>query len=315
MDTEQEMISETPDGLGKKYAIEGYKLEITDADSGTVLYDVDCKTMELAKEQAKVFLKKIFPKEGLGKVFSQGVESLTVEELLCILSFNESLPSDCLLQKAKTQKQKILGVFFRNELAPLVSRCLFWRFNRLDGDPLRPLLLTEVPEDKLLHAFVWGTVGATESLYNLMQLLWNPISLEISSTQDAPTTSFDLLLEVIRESFDYPYENYLTHSAKKRRLNPRTQEALSVALMTYWKCPSKLTANQEETLKKHQNLTPPFWLSTILSVARRDIRLHGNIAAKSLLNEYFYKVGEISNETARWYRKYRKEGSISTIDG
>ncbi|MGH2415290.1 MAG: hypothetical protein ACRDEA_16685 [Microcystaceae cyanobacterium] len=63
---------------------------------------------------------------------------------------------------------------------------------------------------------------------------------------NAPANSFDMLLELIQENFDYPYEDYLRQGG--RTLNPRNEEKIAIALRNYWTPQYLPTAKQEKTL-------------------------------------------------------------------
>ncbi|MGH8002856.1 MAG: hypothetical protein ACREPR_26340, partial [Brasilonema sp.] len=120
----------------KSYLIKDYRLEITDVDNQRVVYSCEFKTLE----DLKASLKFVPPRE----------KRMTMEEAHKVFLFAHRLPSENLLQRATNKEQRQEGAVLR-KIAIFMGGCLFWQISKLDGDPIKELLSTGVPEHELLH--------------------------------------------------------------------------------------------------------------------------------------------------------------------
>ncbi|MBP5977444.1 hypothetical protein HW132_33205 [Brasilonema sp. CT11] len=273
---------------------EEYILQAIDEETEEILYRSTFSDLRSLEEQK---LKLLQRKYGRGS-------RLTLEEAMRLYTFTGELPSIALLRQAITESQKTAGCYFQ-KLALMLGTCLFFRTQKIPGDPIRNLLAANSPEVVLLHTTVWSLTTAFETIHNLILLLWEPITDELAALSDAPQDSLDLLLEVIREHIDYCYELCLLNLDS---MNARKAEETAAAFKTYVLTPHSLKPKQKKLLAKDAGSRPFFWLSIVLEIAEQDFKTYENQAAENLLSAYKHNIGLFFEQTAKYHRKRRKEG-------
>lgn len=267
-----------------------------DRDSGKILRHTDDDLESLLEQLGAL-------EQECGKV-----RSITPEELLRVVDLAYRLPSESFIKQAITPRQKELGDVLRR-VAVMMAGCFFARVLQQEGDPIKDLLSADSPEVKLLHAATWTLVDAFEHLYKLIQILWEPISLEISCIEDAPANSFDLLLKLIEEHFDYCYEACLDGDLPAK--SARKLADTATAWKTYFLTPNKLNPKQKNILDKQKpDVHSSFWISTVMAIAKRDIKVYKNKPAENYLSIYSYFVGMFFSKTSSYYRKQEREGGF-----
>lgn len=211
-----------------------------------------------------------------------------------------------------------------NDNATLLGKCLAVRARRIGGDPISQMLKGD-ESDKLRHFLTWSLATKYETLFDLIQLCWQPISDVLRCLDSAPSSELALFLEVIEEFFNCtfsicvdggtykPYEFERSFLLQKKLLN-RYPKPKDVDEQTLQKTASEeLAGNVVEFLdlcSKQPGVEKGVFYPILLKIFGEESK--SNDVVRNTLHSYVRQEGDIADALHKGSIKARKEGGLTS---
>jgi len=210
-----------------------------------------------------------------------------------------NLPSKHLLRRTLTPEEGNEWKS-RNSSARLLAQALECRFFRLDGDPLRHLLLG-TKRNKLIYQVTWGTADYYESLLSLINLAWDALKPELQSKN-----GFHLLLCIICNFYNSGFSG---STAEKNTKSAQERELIYNAGAKWLRRNQvSLTVRESKAIAKavSTGIDPDSLLYKVLAICDKEISRTENPILITRRNDFSRKAGLLADYYMQLDRDKRK---------